>query len=202
MRESVFERLPHASERPTKDHLALNVPVEKLLETLQVLRDEFNLNLLTDVTAIDWGVDAHPRYTGIYHLYSLKKHLTVRVATDCMDVVEPTLPSVVSLWPAANWHERETYDMFGIRYTGHPDLRRILMWDAFPHFPLRKDFPLAGFETDLPAADVAGVTQAKVEPAPMMGGPFHAPQAGAMSKREPRAADQSWTEQTPKPNKQ
>lgn len=195
----ILERLPNATERPSKDHLAVNVPVAQLAATLQILRDDFDYNLLTDITAIDWGVDATPRYTGIYHLFSLKSHTTVRIATDCEDSVEPTLPSVVSLWPAANWHERETFDMFGIRYSGHPDMRRILMWDTFPHYPLRKDFPLAGFETELPAEDVASVTQAKVEPAPMMGGPFHAPQADAMSHREPRAADQSWTEHSPKP---
>ena len=197
--ESILTRLSDATERPSKDHPAINVPVEKLLESLQVLRDEFSFNLLTDVTAIDWGTDASPRFSGIYHLFSLKTHTTVRIATNCKDDVEPILPSIVSLWPAANWHERETFDMFGIRYDGHPDLRRILMWDAFPYYPLRKDFPLAGFETELPSEDVASVTQAKVEPAPMMGGPFYAPQEGAMSSREPRAADQSWTEQSPKP---
>jgi hypothetical protein len=59
-------------------------------------------------------------------------------------------PSVVSLWPGANWHERECYDMFGIKFEGHPDLRRILMWDGYPYHPLRKEFPLAGIETELP----------------------------------------------------
>lgn len=196
----ILERLPAVSQRPSDDHPAFNVAVDELVLSLQILRDEFGYNLLTDLTAIDWGVDASPRFTGIYHVYSLTTHSTVRIATDCQDAIEPTLPSIVDLWPAANWHERETFDMFGIRYDGHPDLRRILMWDAFPHYPLRKDFPLAGFETDLPAEDITRVTQAKVKPAPMMGGPFHAPQADAMSNREPRAADQSWTEHSPKPN--
>ncbi|MEM9226432.1 MAG: NADH-quinone oxidoreductase subunit C, partial [Verrucomicrobiota bacterium] len=75
---------------------------------------------------------------------------------------------------------------------------RILMWDDYPYYPLRKEFPLAGIETDLPAADVAEASGAKVIPAPMMGGPFHAPQTGEMSEREPRAADQSWTEEKEK----
>ena len=196
----VLQRLPQAKARTSIDHPAIEVAADQLLPAARLLRDEFDFNLLTDITAIDWGTDAAPRFSGVYHLYSLKSHHTFRIVADCVDAAAPVLPSLVELWPAANWHERETYDMFGIHFDGHPDLRRILMWDAFPHFPLRKDFPLAGIETDLPAADVAQVTQARVEPAPMMGGPFYSPQATAMSKREPRVADQSWTEQTPKPN--
>lgn len=195
----VLKQFQHATERVSTDCAAIDVPMDSFLETMHGLREVFDFNLLTDVTAIDWGVEASPRFSGVYHLYSLKTHQTLRIVTACKDDVDPALPSLVGLWPAANWHERETYDMFGIRFDGHPDLRRILMWDAFAHYPLRKDFPLAGFETDLPADDVARVTQAKVEPAPMMGGPFHAPQEGAMSTREPRAADQSWTEASPKP---
>jgi len=84
--------------------------------------------------------------------------------------------------------------MFGIRFEGHPDLRRILMWDGYPWYPLRKEFPLAGHEVELPSAETTERTGAKVLPAPMMGGPFHAPQRGTMRKREPRADDESWTE--------
>jgi NADH-quinone oxidoreductase subunit C len=104
---------------------------------------------------------------------------------------------VSSLHPGANWHEREAFDMFGIRFDGHPDPRRILMWDAYPYHPLRKDFPLAGIEVPLPAADVAEVTGQTVEPAPMMGGPFVSP-GGKMSEGEPSALDQSWNEEKPK----
>jgi NADH-quinone oxidoreductase subunit C len=89
--------------------------------------------------------------------------------------------------------------MFGIRFDGHPDMRRILMWDEYPHFPLRKDFPLAGIETELPDDEVAAETKEKVRPAPMAGGPFVAPQESHMSQREPRARDESWNEKKPKP---
>ncbi len=196
--KNVLEKLPCAQERESLDHPAIQVPAAELYGCCEILRDELGFDMLMDVTAIDWGQEASPRFTGIYHLFSLGRHEYLRVAADCPDDNEPALPSLVALWPGADWLERETYDMFGISYTGHPDLRRILMWDGYPYFPLRKEFPLAGIETDLPADDVAEVTQAKVIPAPMMGGPFHAPQAGAMSQREPRAADQSWTEKKEK----
>jgi NADH-quinone oxidoreductase subunit C len=109
------------------------------------------------------------------------------------------MPSVSSVYPAANWHERETFDMFGIRFSDHPNLKRILMWDDYPYFPLRKEFPLAGIDTPLPADDVVEVTQASVEPAPMMGGPFVSPSTGPVSDSEPRAKDESWTERNEKP---
>ena len=90
----------------------------------------------------------------------------------------------------------------GIRFVGHPDLRRILMWDDYPYHPLRKEFPLAGIDVPLPAADIAERTGVTAAPAPMMGGPFHAPQHGPMSRREPRADDESWNEHVPKDPRQ
>jgi NADH-quinone oxidoreductase subunit C len=110
-----------------------------------------------------------------------------------------SLPSLSGLFPAANWHEREAYDMLGIHFEGHPYLKRILMWEGYPHHPLRKEFPLAGIETELPAHDVAQATQARVIAAPMMGGPFRAPGQERLSDNEPQALDQSWSESAPKP---
>ena len=90
--------------------------------------------------------------------------------------------------------------MFGIKFTEHPDLRRILMWDEYPYFPLRKEFPLAGIETALPDPEIVQETSTKVIPAPMMGGPFvAAPGEINLTDAEPRAKDESWSEREEKP---
>ena len=193
------ERFAYLTERASADHLAVNCPADKLVELFTALRDEFDYDMLVDVTAVDWDAQS-PRFTGIYHLLSTTKHEYLRIAVDCPDDINPTLPSVSGLYPAANWHERETYDLMGISYSDHPDLRRILMWDDYPYHPLRKEFPLAGIETPLPADDIIDQTSAKVLAAPMMGGPFVSPADGPMSQTEPRARDESWTERKEKPS--
>ena len=106
--------------------------------------------------------------------------LTLRLKTDVSEE-KSELPSVTSVWAGADWHEREIYDMMGIRFNNHPDLRRILMWDGYPFFPLRKDFPLEGLPSEMP--DVAFTSAA-----PMEGGPFVTQPSTATAKdREPRA---------------
>jgi len=141
-----------------------------------------------------------PRFTVVYHLFSTTRHDYLRVAAACADNLAPTMPTATGLWPAADWHEREAFDMFGIKFEGHPDLRRILMWDEYPHFPLRKDFPLAGIDTPLPDLEIAAETVASLKPAPMMGGPFVAsPGEMNLTEAEPRAKDESWTERREKP---
>ncbi len=202
MSESDFallkEHFDFISMRESSDHPAINCPADRLIELSTNLRDELGYDMLVDVTAIDWDASS-PRFTGIYHFLSTTSHQYLRVAVDCADDINPSLPSLAELYPAANWHERETYDMMGIVYEGHPDLKRILMWDGYPYYPLRKDFPLAGIETPLPADDVAEVTGTSVKPAPMMGGPFVSSADGPMSQTEPRGRDESWNEQKEKP---
>ncbi|KXU37442.1 NADH dehydrogenase [Cephaloticoccus primus] len=198
---SLQERFPQATPRASLDHPALDVPPGELLALMRVLRDERGYDLLTDVTAVDWGESASPRFTAVYHLYSTATHDYLRIATPCAgDDAAPSVPSVTSLWAAADWHERETYDMFGIRFEGHPDLRRILMWEGYPYHPLRKEFPLAGIETEWPEPDVAAETRISVKPAPMAGGPFVASSGQVnLSEAEPRAKDESWDESNEKP---
>lgn len=194
------ERFSYLTARPSRDWPAWQCPPEKLREVAAGLRED-GYRFLMDVTAIDNGEEASPRFTCVYHFYSQETHDYIRVAADCEDDAEPEMPSLAPEWPTADWHERETFDMFGIRFTEHPDLRRILMWDGYPYYPLRKEFPLAGHEVELPAPDVVERTGAKVKPAPMMGGPFvSSTSARHMSDKEPRARDESWTEVRPKPD--
>ena len=194
-------RFPDISERASLDWPACNLPSSILVEVMVHLRDEHGFDTLVDVTGIDWDKES-PRFSAVYHLLSTRHRFYLRVVTPC-EVVddEPWVPSLVSVWPAANWHERETYDMLGIRFRGHPDLRRILMWDEYPYFPLRKEFPLAGIETDLPDAEIEEETGVRVKAAPMVGGPFVAPQESTIRTREPRARDESWNEKKEKPQR-
>jgi NADH-quinone oxidoreductase subunit C len=90
-------------------------------------------------------VGASPRFTVVYHVFSTGGHDYVRVAADCADSAAPEVPSATGIWPGANWHEREAFDMFGIPFDGHPDLRRILTDYGFQGHPLRKDFPMTGY---------------------------------------------------------
>jgi len=195
-------RFPRLTPRPSGDHPAVNAPLEDVVSLLRCLRDEHGFDLLSDLTAIDWSPGASPRFTVVYHLLSSSRAgAYVRVAAPCAGTEEaPVAPSVTSLWAGADWHERECFDLMGVRFEGHPDLRRILMWDGYPYHPLRKDFPLAGIETELPAEDVAAETGTRVVAAPMAGGPFVAsPGEINLTEAEPRAKDESWSDCAPQP---
>lgn len=117
----------------------------RLLETMRFLRDDpaTAFDMLTDVTAVDYlgypGRDG-ARFEVVYHLYSLARNQRLRVKIG-VEEASCEAPSLVSLWPSANWMEREVWDMYGIRFAGHPDLRRILLYDEFEGHPLRKDYP-------------------------------------------------------------
>lgn len=193
-------KFPQVTDRPSSDHPAINVPITDVVAVLKALRDEHGFDFLADLTAIDWAEGASPRFTVVYHLFSTTAPAYLRVAAHCASDLEPSAPSIVSLWPAANWHERECYDMFGIKFESHPDLRRILMWDGYPGWPLRKEFPLAGVETALPDPEIVEATHTPVIAAPMAGGPFVAsPGEINLTEAEPRAKDESWNERVEKP---
>ncbi|MEN9536059.1 MAG: hypothetical protein RLZZ178_56 [Verrucomicrobiota bacterium] len=186
-------RFPATQDLAGKDMPTFRVAGSDLLAAVRFLRDEQGFDLLADLCGLE--LQSRPaRFGVVIHLLSTANREYVRLH---VDAVNDRVPSVSSLHPGANWHEREAYDMFGIVFEGHPDPRRILMWEAYPYHPLRKDFPLAGIEVELPAADVAEVTGKKVVPAPMMGGPFVS-HGGKLSEGEPSALDQSWTEDKPK----
>lgn len=113
---------------------------EQAYDLFRALRDEpgFEFDFLTDLTAVDW-LDRSPRFDVVYHLNSLSLGHRIRVKVG-VDAADPWMPSVVGNWGAADWLERECFDMFGIIFRGHPDLRRILMYDSFEGYPLRKDY--------------------------------------------------------------
>jgi len=116
-----------------------------LLRVTDFLRTdaECQFNFLSDITATD-RFPIEPRFELNYHLLSLKRTERLRLKVR-LNGADPVAPSVVSVWKGANWHEREAFDLFGIRFTGHPDLRRILMPDEWEGYPLRKDYPAEGY---------------------------------------------------------
>jgi NADH-quinone oxidoreductase subunit C len=119
------------------------VPVARLLEVAHQLRDapDAAFDLCSDVTASDWPVRAE-RFDVVYCLYSTRHRHRVRVKVRAAE--DEPVPSVTDIWPAANWLEREVYDMFGVNFVGHPDRRRILMPEEWQGHPQRKDYPLEG----------------------------------------------------------
>jgi len=109
---------------------------------------ELDFRLCEDVTAVDWAKRKN-RFTVVYHIFSLKHNFRLRLKAD-VDESECSIDTVSSVWKTADWHERETYDMFGINFNNHPDLRRMYMPEDFEYHPLRKDFPLMGIPGSLP----------------------------------------------------
>jgi len=131
-----------------RDNLRLHVGADRLVGLIAAIRDECGFALLTEIGGVDYlgypGRDAgRPRFEVHYVLLNLdtNERLIVKVGVDDPD---PTLPSLTSMWMGADWMEREVFDMFGVRFSGHPDLRRILMPEEFTAYPLRKDYPLRG----------------------------------------------------------
>ena len=128
------------------------VPFLKLPEVMRALRDrpEFRFESLIDVCGVDYstygeGAWDGARFAAVYHLLSLANNQRLRVRTFATDDDFPILPSMVDVWPAANWFEREAFDLYGIVFDGHPDLRRLLTDYGFVGHPFRKDFPLSGY---------------------------------------------------------
>ncbi|MGI8604452.1 MAG: NADH-quinone oxidoreductase subunit C [Verrucomicrobiales bacterium] len=157
----------------------VTVTRDGLERVLAFCKEALGFDFFVDLTTVD-NMGEDPRFEAVYELYSYKtnRHLRVKAAAPEDDA---EFPSVTHLWPGANWHEREAWDMMGIRFAGHPNLKRILMWDGYPYFPLRKEFPLAGKPSEMPSIAFS-------DSAPLEGGPF-VTAAGAEHKveAEPRA---------------
>jgi NADH-quinone oxidoreductase subunit C len=156
----------------------VHVSIASVKALLKYCRDELAFDYLVDLSTLD-HMGEEPRFEVVYELYGYGHHAHLRVRSKIPDGEDA--PSVCDIWPTANWHEREAWDMMGVKFSGHPDLRRILMWEGYPFFPLRKEFPLAGKPSDLPEVGFTMV-------APMADGPF-VTSAGAADTvaREPRA---------------
>jgi NADH-quinone oxidoreductase subunit C len=171
------EKLQHRTE--FRGETTYAIAASNLREIAKFCSTQLSFDYLLDITSID-NFGEEPRFEIVYHLYSMPHgaHLRLRLrVSEDLGAVD----TVSDIWPTADWHEREIYDMMGIKFNGHPDLRRILMWDGYPFFPLRKDFPLAGLPSDMPDVAFTKVT-------PLEGGPFVTVPSTAGSKdREPRA---------------
>ena len=117
---------------------------ESIIPILEFIRTDaaFDYGYLSDITATDEQID--PRFEVVYQMYSMSRHNRIRLKVRVRE--NEDVPTAVSLWPAANWAEREIFDMFGIKFKGHPDLRRILMDERWVGHPLRKDYPLRGYQ--------------------------------------------------------
>ncbi|MEI8312694.1 MAG: NADH-quinone oxidoreductase subunit C [Verrucomicrobiota bacterium] len=178
---SIAEKFPAAitGQNEFRGEKTLRLDAAAIRGVCQFAKESLGFDYLVDISSVDHFGD-EPRFEIVYELYSMEHgaHLRLKIPVS-EDACEA--PTVTDIWPTANWHEREIYDMMGIRFTDHPDLRRILMWEGYPYHPLRKDFPLEGKPSDAP--DVAFT-----ETAPLAGGPFvTVPTDGTTQVREPRA---------------
>jgi NADH-quinone oxidoreductase subunit C len=125
-----------------RSELTLTIARDEIREAAKIVRDA-GYNFLEDVTAVDW-YPVEPRFQVSYHILShgLKKRLRLRVFVPSDD---PVIDSITPVWPSANFYEREVYDLFGVRFAGHPNLRRIMLPDEWEGHPLRKDYPVEGY---------------------------------------------------------
>jgi NADH-quinone oxidoreductase subunit C len=170
--EKIWETLEFRGEHTVR------VELDSLHAVLEKCKNDLGYELILDISSLDhFGED--PRFEMVYEIASLddSKHLRIKAKVS----EDEAVPSATDLWLGADWHEREVWDMMGIPFTGHPNMKRILMWEGYPFFPLRKDFPLAGRPSDMPDVAFTGV-------APLEGGPFVTCAGGEdVARREPRA---------------
>ncbi len=177
--DKIRARFPQISGKEFRGDITLTIPADILTEAMRYAKESCGFDMLICVSSVD-NLGQEPRYEVNYTICQAETgvNLLVRVPVSESNLA---VPSMVPVWKSANWLEREQYDLMGIEFVGHPDLRRIMMWDGYPYHPLRKDFPVAGKETELPGV-------AFTEKAPTAGGPFTTrPGVMTAGEREPRA---------------
>jgi NADH-quinone oxidoreductase subunit C len=163
--EMVREKFPQAVVETIdfrREQTIVLVP-ERLVSVCAYLQKSLLYTFLSSVTAVDW-LERVPRYDLVYHLLSIPNQCELRLKVRIGERGEehPSVSTVSNIWPGANWYEREVYDLFGITFAGHPDLRRILMPMDWTTHPLRKDYPLSGF--DLPEPHWGGQVPYDIDP--------------------------------------
>lgn len=155
--EKVKEKFSKSVEEISdfRDDLCFTIKKDQIVAFGKFLEEDPDLQFVMckDVTAIDWAT-RKKRFTTVYHIYSFKLNYTLRLKSN-IDDDPPTIETVSSIWPSANWYERETWDMYGIKFLNHPDLRRMYMPEGFEHHPLKKDFPVLGIPGSLPLPNKA-----------------------------------------------
>jgi NADH-quinone oxidoreductase subunit C len=151
--ERIKETFPEETldVREFRGQVSITLKKGRLLDICRYLHDDPDLffDYLVDLCGVDYLGKKNMRFEVVYHLYSMKHRHAVRLKAEVPDG-DPSIDSVMPVWTGANWHERECYDMFGIIFNGHPDLRRILLPEDWEGYPLRKDYPLKGPEKEWP----------------------------------------------------
>jgi NADH-quinone oxidoreductase subunit C len=128
--------------------IGIIIPREEILGVARVMKEQFGFRHFIDMLGVDRN-QRKMRFEVIYNIRNMETKERIFLKT-CCDERDPHVPSVVSIWSGANWHEREAFDMYGVIFDGHPDLRRMYLPDEFEYHPLRKDFPLMGIEGSIP----------------------------------------------------
>jgi len=155
--EKVKEKFGESVEEVSdfRDDLCITIKKDQIVNLGKFLKEDPDLQFIMckDVTAIDWAT-RKKRFTTVYHIYSFRLNYTLRLKSN-IDDDPPTIETVSSIWRSANWYERETWDMYGIKFVNHPDLRRMYMPEGFEYHPLKKDFPVLGIPGSLPLPNKA-----------------------------------------------
>ena len=158
--ERAYPLFSDAIEKVVVDRgeLTLFIKAARLVDVAKILRDQLRFEMCVGVNGIHFPEETSRELQAVYSLLSITRNQRIRLEV-CVSVKDPHIPSVVDVWAGTNWHERETYDMFGIIFDNHPGLTRILMPDDWAGFPQRKDYPLGGIEIEYKGATVPAPSQ-------------------------------------------